>query len=398
MKMPKQKLPSCVVERSGKYIASVMVNRVRMSSPAFSNLEDHIAIKAKLQWALKQADGDKALAKQIYANEDVYKDLKPATLLSTASTSLRKEEWTLREAFDATVRYWERNKAHKSNITKARQVLHHFKPNTKLSLIDNDMIERYTDNLMAQGLSNCTIVKNLAALSKMLNVARKKGRLLAMPVIERPRVEEHKIRWIGQDDPREEQQIINLFTQWGKTDHLETFIVLLDTGMRQNELFNLHEFNINLDYVDPATGVKFPAINLHANQTKNRKARPVPVTSRVSAILKKRMTGNRNNLLFPYDTQWLRFQWDRIRKSLKKTDDDSFTPHITRHSWATKLVQRGVSLPVLQELGGWKTMGMVMRYAHLCPTNLLTAVKVLEKATVTTMPQTATAENRGAII
>ena len=394
--MPKQKLPSCVAEKSGKYIATVMVNKVRMSSQAFSNLEDHIAIKAKLQWALRKADGDKELAKQIYTNEDVYKDLAPATLLSNASTSLQKEEWTLREAYDATVKYWERNNAHKCNYTKARQVLHHFKPSTKLSLIDSDMIEQYTDNLKTQGLTNCTIVKNLAALSKMLHVARKKGRLLAIPAIERPRIEDAKIRWIGQDDPREEQQIINLFTQWGKIDHLETFIVLLDTGMRQNELFNLHEFNINMDYVDPSTGKKFPAINLHANQTKNRQARPVPVTSRVSAILKKRMTGVRSNLLFPYDTQWLRFQWDRIRVSLNKTKDDAFTPHITRHSWATKLVQRGVSLPVLKELGGWKTLGMVMRYAHLCPTNLLAAVKVLENATVTTLPQTVNAENRGA--
>ena len=29
---------------------------------------------------------------------------------------------------------------------------------------------------------------------------------------------------------------------------------------------------------------------------------------------------------------------------------------------------------------------MVMRYAHLCPTNLLTAVKVLETATTVVMP------------
>ena len=45
----------------------------------------------------------------------------------------------------------------------------------------------------------------------------------------------------------------------------------------------------------------------------------------------------------------------------------------------------GVSLPLLQELGGWKTLSMVMRYAHLWPTNLLTAVKVLETATTIVM-------------
>lgn len=384
--MPKQKLPSCVVEKSGKYIATVMVNKVRMSSPVFNNLEDHIVIKSKLQWALRKADGDKKLAKQIYENDDVYKDVSMAQLMSTASASVKKEEWTLRQAFDATIKYWERNNAHKSNHVKAKIVLQYFRPNTKLSLIDNDKIEDYIDYLKEQGKSNSTIRKNLAALSKMLHIARKKGRLTTLPVIERPKETESAIRWIGQDDPTEEQQIINLFSQWGKKDHLDTFIVLMDTGMRQNELFNLREDNINMDYVDPSTGEKFPAINLHATQTKNRKARPVPVTKRVGAILKKRMTGVRSHLLFPYDSQWLRNQWDRIRICLGKTKDDAYTPHITRHSWASKMISRGVSLPVLQELGGWKTLSMVMRYAHLCPTNLLAAVKVLETANVVVMP------------
>ena len=176
-----------------------------------------------------------------------------------------------------------------------------------------------------------------------------------------------------------EQRIMNLFYKWGKHDHIDVFVTLLDSGMRQAELFGLKVSNINLSYVDPSTGQSFAAIVLRAKQTKTKAARAVPVTKRVRAILQRRMKGkSRNDLLFPYDSQWLRNQWDRIRVSLKKTKDDCYTPHITRHTFATRLIQRGVDTTVLKELGGWKNMNMVMRYAHLAPSNLLTAVEVLD--------------------
>jgi hypothetical protein len=39
--------------------------------------------------------------------------------------------------------------------------------------------------------------------------------------------------------------------------------------------------------------------------------------------------------------------------------------HDLRHTWASWHVQAGTPLPVLQELGGWASLAMVQRYAHL---------------------------------
>jgi hypothetical protein len=39
--------------------------------------------------------------------------------------------------------------------------------------------------------------------------------------------------------------------------------------------------------------------------------------------------------------------------------------HDLRHTWASWHVQQGTPLPVLQELGGWASLAMVQRYAHL---------------------------------
>jgi len=46
---------------------------------------------------------------------------------------------------------------------------------------------------------------------------------------------------------------------------------------------------------------------------------------------------------------------------------DGYTWHSNRHSFASRLVMAGVDLRTVQELGGWKTLGMVQRYAHLAP-------------------------------
>lgn len=44
-----------------------------------------------------------------------------------------------------------------------------------------------------------------------------------------------------------------------------------------------------------------------------------------------------------------------------------FTWHGLRHTWATWHVQNGTPLDVLQKLGGWSDLRMVMNYAHHSP-------------------------------
>lgn len=44
--------------------------------------------------------------------------------------------------------------------------------------------------------------------------------------------------------------------------------------------------------------------------------------------------------------------------------------HDLRHTWASWLVQRGVPLQAVMELGGWASLAMVQRYAHLDRTAL----------------------------
>ena len=58
------------------------------------------------------------------------------------------------------------------------------------------------------------------------------------------------------------------------------------------------------------------------------------------------------------------------KKALQDADIQNFRWHDLRHTWASWLVQRGVPLYALKEMGGWESIEMVQRYAHLAPEHL----------------------------
>jgi site-specific recombinase XerD len=60
--------------------------------------------------------------------------------------------------------------------------------------------------------------------------------------------------------------------------------------------------------------------------------------------------------------------------------DRASSEHCNRHTSASRLVTAGVDLLSIQKLGGWRTLSMVQRYAHLAPDHLRTAVERLTGA------------------
>jgi len=59
---------------------------------------------------------------------------------------------------------------------------------------------------------------------------------------------------------------------------------------------------------------------------------------------------------------------------------DGVTWHALRHTFASRLVAAGVDLRTVQELGGWRTLSMVQRYAHVAPGHLVAAVEKIMAA------------------
>ena len=66
-----------------------------------------------------------------------------------------------------------------------------------------------------------------------------------------------------------------------------------------------------------------------------------------------------------------------FREACRRAELTNVTPHSTRHTFATRLVENGVDLRTVQELGGWATLSLVQRYAHVSPSRKAEAVEGL---------------------
>lgn len=62
-----------------------------------------------------------------------------------------------------------------------------------------------------------------------------------------------------------------------------------------------------------------------------------------------------------------------------KSRPENFRFHHLRHTFATRLVQTGDDIYTAQKLERWKTISMVMRYAHHHPESLRAGVEILDR-------------------
>jgi len=270
---------------------------------------------------------------------------------------------TLRDAYDLTMRlHWKGEKAEKTNIINAGAVLKHLGEDTLLVDITAEDINEMVFEFEDQGNSGSTINKKTSCLSMMFKTAEEQKWIKDWPKPPRKKENKHRIRWV---DEAEEAKILELCDHLGLDDLRDYVIVAIDTGFRRGEMlkFQPKDFSNGL-------------LHLHAGSTKNDDARSVPATKRVTEILNRR--ASRPYTFYPLTRTTLRTQWERIRGLLEMDEDPQFIVHMLRHTCASRLVQRGVPLAVVQKWMGHRNINTTLRYAHLAPDSLLGAKAALE--------------------
>jgi integrase len=270
---------------------------------------------------------------------------------------------TLKEAHDLTWRlHWSQDKGkdnHKVTINCVFRAIPH---QTLLKDITSDMILEAIEGWEDEGNSGSTVNRKVSHLSMMLKVAMEKGWIDKLPALPRRKEGKHRIRWM---DDREEQQVLNACAHLG-LDELRDFIMVgIDTGFRRAEILGL----IPRDFVGGM-------VHLHAGSTKSDKARSVPATQRVTEILTRR---SNQRTIFQLTVPRLRNQWLALKAYLGLSDDVQFVVHMLRHTCASRMVQKGVPLAVVQAWLGHSNIMTTMRYAHLAPNSLQAGLAALEQ-------------------
>jgi integrase len=104
---------------------------------------------------------------------------------------------------------------------------------------------------------------------------------------------------------------------------------------------------------------------IHPDQAKARKAISVPLNADAMAILRSR-EGIDPRFVFAFEGRAIqRINGPVWHGACTRAGIEDFRWHDLRHTWASWHVQDGTPLHALKELGGWATMDMVLRYAHL---------------------------------
>ena len=236
-------------------------------------------------------------------------------------------------------------------------VIKHF-GTTPLARIDLVAIERGARKLFPNGSPATLNRQFFTPASAVLHHAAKRG-MCALPIIERPREPKPPPRWITPDEAE------RLIAACGD-HHRPLVIFLLYTGARIGEALWLDWRDVDL----ARAHVTFP-------KTKNGEPRGVPLHPRVVAALANLPLRNNAEVFrrpdgVPYersrnidDTS----AGGRIKTAFKgacrRAGITDFHPHDCRHTWATWHYAVNRDLFALQRLGGWKTLAMVNRYAHV---------------------------------
>lgn len=274
-------------------------------------------------------------------------------------------------------RSYEKDKSH------AKRLLEHF-AGVDCSRWSQSDRRSYVRKRLATGISNASMNRELSTLSAATKHMVREHDWRVDNICSGGRLKEgaKSFRWFTED---EAEALVRAAASEPNSIGTVDFIILsLNTGMRCHEL--LHEIiegvevGLTWDRVDLKNGL----IYLHSEHQKNGKVGSVPLNNAARQALLSR-AGFRAT--FCPGARYVFCRKDGVPiKSMKRSYATACKRaklghtkiHTMRHTCASWMVQRGVSIEKVQEVLRHADIKTTMRYAHLSPINARQAVEALE--------------------
>lgn len=264
---------------------------------------------------------------------------------------------------------------HEDTRILEKQLLPAFGVGLLIRQLTAEKISAYEEQRITQ-VSPWTVRNELTVLRHLLRLAHRKWSYLdKVPEIELPPAPRGRTRFLS------EEEITRLFQACAqsKNKHLPAIITLaIHTGMRKGEILGLRWERVELD--------KDLGFNAHIRlyDTKNGEARGVPLNQAALAaltVLEPDPVKRQGSVFKRKNGE----DWGQIRTAFENAvilaGLPDFRFHDLRHTAASHMVMRGRPLKEVQEVLGHKSFSMTLRYAHLSPKHLRSAVESLNGLT-----------------
>lgn len=255
--------------------------------------------------------------------------------------------------------YWANGKSFASMWTNTREVLSFFGEGFNPRNFTLKSVEQFIFYLRKKGNSPATINRKLSVLSKIMTYCENHRILESKPKVPFQKENNSRIRWVT---PEEEERILQYFQEKGDSD-MELFCLFgIYTGMRCSEILALEPRDIDLENQV-----------IHVHESKSGSPRVIPIATK----LYKKVNHLAEGLFVNLCQDRVNYLWNKMKGELGLSGDKEFTPHCLRHTFCSRLAQKGVNVAVLQALAGHRTTSMTLRYIHLNTDALQVAIGYL---------------------
>ena len=311
---------------------------------------------------LHQARGiaSKKLA-EIYSGRDVQTNKMESRRLTTFGEYLEK-------FYYAWVKQNRKHDSSRLSTLKNTLSIFHKLP---LNAINNRSFNTFiTTYQQERGVTNARVNRIIAIFKASLNVAVNYNFVNENGIRKFKLLHEDKQKIVRYLTEAEEAKLLDVAQKF-YYQYYNILILALNTGMRAGEIKSLKWNDVNIDK-------KY--ISLRSENTKAQRIRFIPLNYKaLEAITHQQVKQKTDVYVFTNPKTKSKYTEHKswFARIIAEANIQNFRFHDLRHTFASKLVMRGVDLNTVRELMGHSDIKMTLVYAHLAPEHKQKAVDLL---------------------